>query len=170
MATELTSEYEEQFASIPSKWYESETNRDWVFVLSALAILLPYTLSLATSVVEKKLNDQLITTAFISSIFFTLSLIFDKYTTYKGFALSDFLETNGIQSPIVELNPDIMHVSSKQEYLRELIRIKDVIALLFSIIPIIGVPAAAQRSLAGLNNMRVVKRTQKAYEQRYKKL
>jgi hypothetical protein len=166
MTTELTSEYEKQFDYLPTKWYEIEENRDWVFVLSTLAMALPYLLSLVTNLIERKLDDSIITTAFVSSLYFTVSLILDKYTTYRGFALLDFLETQGIQSPISELNPNLKHVTSAKEYLKKLVRIADLLSLSISVIPAIGVPLGAIRTLAALNNIRVVKRTWMAYKQK----
>jgi len=155
--------YEQAYQDLPVKWYEKEVNRDWAFVLSALAIMFPFVISILISIKEQQIYDSQIWASAISLYYFSSALLFDKYTTYKGFSLSDKLEDKKIESPISELNLDLQHVTTANEYLNSVVRYKDVIALLLSVLPILGIPMATQRVLAGLNNMRVIHRVENAY-------
>lgn len=164
MPVEFSEAYDTALKELPPKWYESEQTRDWAAVLVMTILMFPWLISTTNALLKQQISESQIYTFQLSAIYFFTTMILDKVTTFKGFQVADSLHDAGSGQLIQDRHLELREVQTSGEYLKKSIRTSDLILLVLSFVPILGVAMGAERSLATLNNIRVTKRVKRVQE------
>ena len=153
----MTKEYDKASEDIPVKFFESENNLNWIFIITSTSILSSQFIS------NNSIPSFVLSTS--SAAVFITGRMMDYYSTFKGLKVIQQAEELGIEPGFKEIGKFKGEKPTEESILAHPIRYLEIIlTALTPLIPAWGLAGGIDGGLVALNNSRKTQRLKRAIE------